>query len=76
MHPHTESIMSDPKHILPSNEQIDEHAVLTNADMSCDCRVPGEVSRAGGVSAELGRGLRHLHHAGDWSTAAASSRGL
>lgn len=60
----------------PGDEQIAEHAMLTSTDMCCDCRVPRKVSRAGGVSAELGRGLRHLHHAGDWSAAATSSGGL
>lgn len=66
-----QSIMSD-----PSNEQTDEYAMLTSANVSRGCRVPSQVSRTGSVSAELGRGLCHLHHAGDWSTVAASSRGL
>lgn len=70
------SIMSDAKHIFPSNGKIDEYAMLTSANVSCDCRVPSKVSGAGSVSTELGRRLRHIHHAGDWSTVAASSGGL
>lgn len=71
-----EPTMSDTKHFPDSNEQVAENTMLTSANMSCDCRVPSEVSRAGGVSTELGRGLRHLDYAGDWSTAAASPGGL
>ena len=50
--------------------------MLTKVDVSGDFRVPSEVSGAGGVSAELGRGLCHLHHAGDWGTVATSFGGL
>lgn len=44
--------------------------------LSHGCRVPRQVSGTGSVSAELGRRFRHLHHAGDWTAAAASPGGL
>lgn len=65
----SESILLNAKHIFHSSEQID-CAMLTSANVFHDCRVPSEVSRTGSVSAELGRGLCHLHHARDWSPVA------
>lgn len=44
--------------------------------MSHGCRVPRQVSGTGSVSAELGRWLCHLHHAGDWTAVATSPGGL
>lgn len=46
------------------------------AILSCASRIPGEVFGTGCVSSELGRGLRHVHHAGDRLTAAPSAGGL
>lgn len=40
------------------------------------CRVPRQVSGTGSVSAELGRRLRHLHHAGDRSAVASTPGGV
>ena len=46
------------------------------ASLSCAPRISGDGFGTGGVSSELGRGLRHVHHAGDRLTAALSAGGL
>lgn len=39
-------------------------------------RLPGQVSGTGSVPVELGRGVCHLHHAGDRSSASTTAGGL
>ncbi len=39
-------------------------------------RLPGEVPGTGSVPVELGRGFRHLQHAGDRSSASSTAGGL
>lgn len=57
---------------------MDLRNVFLLAALMCPvfCRVPRQVSGTGSVSAELGRRLRHLHHAGDRSAVASTPGGV